>query len=159
MTVLAVEHLRVTIAGWPIVRDLSFSIPRGTTLGLVGESGSGKSMTALAIMRLLPAVAQAGGAIRLNGEDLMGADEARLCALRGNRIALVFQEPMTALNPVHTVGDQIAEPMMLHRHFARHAAMDRAASLLERVGIAKARARLAAYPHQLFGDGPCRILA
>jgi peptide/nickel transport system ATP-binding protein len=157
MSVLALEHLSVTIAA-PVVRDLSFTLARGTTLGLVGESGSGKSMTALAIMRLLPAVARASGAIRLDGEDLMQADEARLCALRGNRLAMVFQEPMTALNPVHTIGDQVAEPLMLHRGASRREALDRAASLLDRVGIAEARARLAAYPHQLSGGQRQRVM-
>jgi peptide/nickel transport system ATP-binding protein len=154
---LAVEHLRVTIAA-PVVRDLSFTLARGATLGLVGESGSGKSMTALAIMRLLPRVAQATGAIRLNDEDLMQADEARLCALRGDRLAMVFQEPMTALNPVHMIGDQVAEPLMLHRGATRRAALARAAELLARVGLPEPRARLAAYPHQLSGGQRQRVM-
>jgi peptide/nickel transport system ATP-binding protein len=108
-------------------------------------------MTALAIMGLLPPAARAAGAVRLHGENLLGADETRLCAVRGDRMAMVFQEPMTALNPVHSVGDQVSEPLVLHRGLAAGAALAEAARLLDRVGIADARARLSSYPHQLSG--------
>ncbi|HEX6979029.1 MAG TPA: ABC transporter ATP-binding protein [Alphaproteobacteria bacterium] len=162
MTVLDVEDLRVDIrtrtGALPIVRGVSFTLARGTTLGLVGESGSGKSMTALAIMRLLPKAAAISGAIRLHGEDLLQADEARMCRIRGDRIAMVFQEPMTALNPLHRIGDQIAETLILHRDMPRRAALDEAAGLLDRVGIREARARLSAYPHQLSGGQRQRVM-
>jgi peptide/nickel transport system ATP-binding protein len=151
MNVLDVDHLAVSLGILPVVRGLSFSLPRGGTLGLVGESGSGKSMTALALMQLLPAGARIGGAIRLNGEEISRADEARLCALRGDRMAMIFQEPMTSLNPVHTIGDQIAEPMLVHGKQDAVAARRIALTLLERVGIAEAAARLGSYPHQLSG--------
>jgi peptide/nickel transport system ATP-binding protein len=149
--VLEVENLTIRLGSLPIVRGISFSLPRGGTLGLVGESGSGKSMTALALMRLLPTAAQASGVIKLNGEDILGADEARLCALRGDRMAMIFQEPMTSLNPVHTVGDQIAEPLVVHGKDDEAAARRMAVGLLERVGIVDAPARMSSYPHQLSG--------
>ncbi len=162
MSILEAEHLAVSIAtetgALPVVRDISFRLDRGTTLGLVGESGSGKSMTALALMRLLPEIATATGAVRLLGEDLLQADEDRLCAVRGDRMAMVFQEPMTSLNPVHRIGDQIAETLILHRGAERRAALEEAARLLDRVGIGTARARLAAYPHQLSGGQRQRVM-
>jgi peptide/nickel transport system ATP-binding protein len=152
---LSVRDLAVTLPGLhgPVqaVRGLDFELQKGETLGIVGESGSGKSMTALALMGLLPEGATAGGSVRFAGEDLLAADEDRLCALRGNRIAMIFQEPMTALNPLHRIGDQIAEPLMLHAGLNARQARDRAAELLERVGIPEPRARLDAWPHQLSG--------
>jgi peptide/nickel transport system ATP-binding protein len=151
MSLLDVDKLTVSLAGGlPVVRGVSFALPRGGTLGLVGESGSGKSMTALALMQLLPAGATTGGAIRLDGEDIVAADEARLCALRGDRVAMIFQEPMTSLNPVHTIGDQIAEPLLIHRKQDAASARSTAASLLQRVGISDT-SRLSSYPHQLSG--------
>jgi ABC-type microcin C transport system duplicated ATPase subunit YejF len=97
------------------VRDVGFTLERGQTLGLVGESGCGKSITVMALMGLLPENAQVTGSIRFDGQELVGLSEAGLCALRGDRIGMVFQEPMTALNPVHTIGHQVAEPLRLHR--------------------------------------------
>jgi peptide/nickel transport system ATP-binding protein len=149
--VLEVNNLAISIGALPIVRGISFALPRGGTLGLVGESGSGKSMTALALMQLLPDAARAAGSIKLNGEEILGADEARLCALRGERMAMIFQEPMSSLNPVHTVGDQIAEPILVHGEQDHAAARQTALRLLERVGIADAAARMGSYPHQLSG--------
>jgi peptide/nickel transport system ATP-binding protein len=149
--VLGVNNLAISIGALPIVRGISFALPRGGTLGLVGESGSGKSMTALALMQLLPEAARDSGSIKLNGEEILGADEARLCALRGERMAMIFQEPMTSLNPVHTVGDQIAEPILVHGKQDDMAARQTALRLLERVGIADAAARMGSYPHQLSG--------
>ena len=151
MSLLDVDKLTVSLAGGlPVVRGVSFALPRGGTLGLVGESGSGKSMTALALMQLLPDGARTGGSVKLNGEDMLSADEARLCALRGDRLAMIFQEPMTSLNPVHTIGDQIAEPLLVHHKQDAAEARRTAASLLQRVGIADA-SRLSSYPHQLSG--------
>ena len=139
------------------LRDLSFTLERGATLGLIGESGCGKSMTALALMGLLPAGAAVHGSIRLGGRELVGLPDAAMCALRGDRIGMVFQEPMTALNPLHTVGAQIAEPLRLHRGLPREAARAEALRLLERVRMPQAADRLGAYPHQLSGGQRQRV--
>jgi peptide/nickel transport system ATP-binding protein len=159
---LAVERLAVAIPGdlgpTMLVRAVDFAIGRGDILGIVGESGSGKSMTALALMGLLPEPAIASGRVLLDGEDLLAAGETRLCQLRGDRIAMVFQEPMTALNPVHTVGAQIAESLMLHRGLAHGSALAEAARLVDRVRLPEARARLMAYPHQLSGGQRQRVM-
>ncbi len=140
------------------VRDVSFTLERGATLGLIGESGCGKSLTALALMGLLPDHAQIDGSIQLDGKELLDMNERQLCALRGNRMAMVFQEPMSALNPVHTIGRQVAEPLRLHLGFSRAQARARATELLERVGIALAAQRLDDYPHQFSGGQRQRIM-
>ena len=139
------------------VRDVSFTLDRGDTLGLVGESGCGKSITAMALLGLLPEHAQVSGSIRLDGQELVGMGEPGLRDLRGNRLGMVFQEPMTALNPVHTIGDQVAEPLRLHRGVARTAAREQAIALLDRVGIPDARRRVDGYPHQFSGGQRQRI--
>jgi peptide/nickel transport system ATP-binding protein len=158
---LQVEHLSVrlqTPRGPALaVRDVSFGLRRGETLGLIGESGCGKSMMALALLGLLPDSAQTAGSIRLNGQELIGQDDATLSRLRGNRIAMIFQEPMTALNPVHRVGDQIAEPLRLHKNLSKPEAHARAVALMDRVGIANASARADAYPHQFSGGQRQRV--
>ncbi|MBP8204217.1 MAG: ABC transporter ATP-binding protein, partial [Giesbergeria sp.] len=120
------------------VRGLDFTLERGETLGLIGESGCGKSLTALALMGLLPERARASGSIRLDGQELLGLPDAALCRIRGQRMAMVFQEPMTALNPLHRIGDQVAEPLRLHSGLGRAQARGQAQALLERVGIANA---------------------
>ncbi|MEJ1159891.1 ABC transporter ATP-binding protein [Prosthecomicrobium sp. N25] len=141
-----------------VVRDLSFALDAGESLAIVGESGSGKSMTALALIGLLPSVARVSGSIRFEGRELVGAPEAALTALRGARIGMVFQEPMTSLNPVHRIGDQVAEPLLVHGRTDRAAARAEALRLLERVGIARARERLDAYPHELSGGQRQRVM-
>ncbi|MDO4723176.1 MAG: ABC transporter ATP-binding protein [Comamonadaceae bacterium] len=158
---LAIEGLRVSLGNPPhttaVLHDIQLQVQPGQTLGLVGESGSGKSMTALAIMGLLPAPAQCSGSIRLQGQELLGLSQRQLQRLRGNRMAMVFQEPMSALNPVHTIGQQVAEPLRLHQGLGRRAALQQAAALLERVGIARAGQRLTDYPHQFSGGQRQRI--
>jgi peptide/nickel transport system ATP-binding protein len=158
---LEVDQLRVTLqtpyGAADAVRGLSFSMARGDTLGLVGESGCGKSLTAMALMGLLPDSARVSGAIRFDGRELTGLDDSQLRRLRGNRIAMVFQEPMTALNPLHSVGDQVAEPLRLHQGLSRSQARAQALQLLDRVGIPDAARRLDAYPHQFSGGQRQRI--
>ena len=139
------------------VREVEFSLAHGETLGLIGESGCGKSLAALALMGLLPEGAQATGSIRFDGQELLGLPDAQLCRLRGNRISMVFQEPMTALNPVHTIGRQVAEPLRLHQGLTARQARAEAVALLEHVGIAQAAQRFDAYPHQFSGGQRQRI--
>jgi peptide/nickel transport system ATP-binding protein len=159
---LEVRDLRVTLATaggrLPALRGLDFSIGRGQTLGLIGESGCGKSLTALALMGLLPEGAMVSGSMRLLGTELVGLPERDWCRLRGNRIAMVFQEPMSALNPLHTIGAQVAEPLRLHRGLGRRAARAEALRLLERVQMPDAQERLDAWPHQLSGGQRQRVV-
>ncbi|MEY4712825.1 MAG: hypothetical protein RIS88_2275 [Pseudomonadota bacterium] len=161
MSLLDVRDLRIelqTHRGLAIaVLDVSFSLARGDTLGLVGESGCGKSLTAMALMGLLPEGARVSGSIRLDGQELVGLEERAWSALRGNRIGMVFQEPMTALNPVHTVARQVAEPLRLHRGLSAKLARQEAIALLDRVGIPDAARRADAYPHQFSGGQRQRI--
>ena len=158
---LEVEDLRVTLptprGAAQALRGVSFDLQRGGTLGLIGESGCGKSMTALALMGLLPMGATVAGSIRFNGQQLVGLPDSAMCALRGNRIGMVFQEPMTALNPLHTVGHQVAEPLRLHKGASRAQAREQALQLLERVQLPQAAQRLDAYPHQLSGGQRQRV--
>lgn len=139
------------------VRDVSFTLERGESLGLVGESGCGKSITAMALMGLLPEGARVGGSILFDGQELVGRSERAMCEMRGDRIGMVFQEPMTALNPVHTVGRQVAEPLRLHRGVSPAQARKEAVALLDRVGIPDAALRADAYPHQFSGGQRQRI--
>ena len=161
MPLLEVTDLHVqlpTRRGWaPVLRGISFTLERGDTLGLIGESGSGKSMVALALMGLLPDGARTSGSIRLNGQELLGLPDAPLCHIRGQRIGMVFQEPMTALNPLHRIGHQVAEPLRLHQGLSARAAQQAALALLERVGISDAAQRMGAYPHQFSGGQRQRI--
>jgi peptide/nickel transport system ATP-binding protein len=161
MNLLDVQDLRIelpTQRGPALaVLDVSFSLARGDTLGLVGESGCGKSLTAMALMGLLPEGARVSGSIRLEGQELVGLDERGWSALRGDRIGMIFQEPMTALNPVHTVVRQVAEPLRLHRQLSAAQAREAAIALLDRVGIPDAARRADAYPHQFSGGQRQRI--
>ncbi len=161
MPLLEVSDLTITLqtprGRARAVQNLEFILERGATLGLIGESGCGKSLTALALMGLLPEHAQVDGSIQLNGKELLDMDENALCRLRGNRMAMVFQEPMTALNPVHGIGRQVAEPLRHHLRLGRQAARTHAVALLERVGIARAAQRYDDYPHQFSGGQRQRI--
>jgi peptide/nickel transport system ATP-binding protein len=141
------------------VRGVSFDVNRGETLCLVGESGCGKSMTALALMGLLPKQARLHASrLAFEGEDLARAGPERIAALRGLRITMIFQEPMTALNPAYTIGNQLCEVHRLHQHSSAAAARERAVELLEKVGITAAGQRLAQYPHQLSGGLRQRVM-
>ena len=143
-----------------VLDRVGFSLGAGTTLGIVGESGCGKSMTALTIMRLVPQPPGriAGGTIRLDGEDLLAASETRMREIRGNEVSMVFQEPMTSLNPVFSVGEQIAETVRLHQGLGRRAALDRAVEMLAAVGIPVPERRVREYPHQLSGGMRQRVM-
>jgi len=140
------------------VRGVSFEVPENTTVALVGESGSGKSVTAMSILGLLPDNAERTGAIRFDGRDMLGMPRAQLQALRGREIACVFQDPMSSLNPVFTVGDQICEPLIAHLGLGRRAAMKRAEALLGEVGMPEPKRRLSAYPHQMSGGQQQRVM-
>lgn len=140
-----------------LLERVDFRLEAGRTLGIVGESGSGKSMLALAIMGLLPPGLRPRGSVRLQGQELLTRSEGELCAIRGNRIGMIFQEPMTALNPAMSIGDQIAEGLRWHQGFSRRVARRRALDLLQRVGIPEARRRLDDFPHQLSGGQRQRV--
>ncbi len=141
------------------VDGVSLTLDVGRTLGLVGESGCGKTMTALSIMRLVPPPGRiCGGAIRLDGRDLLALSESEMRALRGDDIAMIFQEPTTALNPLFTVGDQIAEAIRLHQRVSRRAARERVVDLLRLVEIPEPERRAGEYPHQLSGGMRQRVM-
>ena len=135
----------------PAVAGISYRLAKGKTLGVVGESGCGKSMTALALLGLTPSSGEVSGSIQFDGIELNGLDEAGWSGLRGKRVAMIFQEPMTALNPVTPIGTQIGEVLVLHEGLSADAAFDRAIDLLHEVGIPAPAERAAAYPHQLSG--------
>jgi oligopeptide/dipeptide ABC transporter ATP-binding protein len=140
------------------VRGVSYQLRRGEVLGIVGESGSGKSVTSLAVMGLLPRTARTSGSVRFAGQELLGAPDPALAKIRGRRIAMIFQDPMTSLNPVYTVGYQIAEAVRAHHDVSKDAALERAGELLEIVRIPNAKARLGNYPHELSGGMRQRVV-
>ncbi len=142
------------------VDGVSFTVQRGQTVGLVGESGCGKSVTALSILRLVPSppARHAGGAIRFEGRDLVGLPLAEMQALRGNRIAMIFQEPMTSLNPAYTIGDQIGEVLVRHRGMTRDQARAEVCRLLAQVRIPAPELRVDDYPHRLSGGMRQRVM-
>ncbi|MCO6383207.1 ABC transporter ATP-binding protein [Oceanicola sp. 502str15] len=152
---IALDGLSLAIHGTPILRDVSLSLAPGRILGLVGESGSGKSMTALSIIGLLPHGAKTTGAALLDGEDLRQASERRLCALRGNEIGMIFQEPMTALNPMKQIGAQVAETLRIHGAASRREAARIARDKLDRVGLKEIPD--SRYPHELSGGQRQRV--
>ncbi|MFP4004136.1 MAG: ABC transporter ATP-binding protein [Alphaproteobacteria bacterium] len=143
-----------------VVDRVSFSLEKGRTLALVGESGSGKSTTALSIPQLLPypAASHPGGSIRFLGREMVGADDDALLAIRGNRVGMIFQEPMTSLNPLHTIEKQVSEVLQIHRKLPPKEARPRVLELLHRVGLQNAESRLDAYPHQLSGGQRQRVM-
>ena len=164
MALLEIRDLKVEFATryGPVTAldGVSLEVEAGETLGVVGESGCGKSITALSVMGLIPSPPGkvAGGSIKLAGEELIGVSDRRLRDLRGSDMAMIFQEPMTSLNPVFTAGDQIAEAIMLHQDVDKGEAFNRAVELLDRVGIPEARRRASDYPHQLSGGMRQRVM-
>ncbi|WP_020523545.1 ABC transporter ATP-binding protein [Catelliglobosispora koreensis] len=140
------------------VRGVSYELKRGEALGIVGESGSGKSVTSMAVLGLLPKSARVSGSVRFMGKELLGRSDAELSDYRGKHIAMVFQDPLASLNPVYTVGHQIAEAVLVHNDVGKHEANKRALELLEIVGIPHARQRLTAYPHELSGGMKQRVV-
>ena len=149
-SLLDIEHLTVRFGSSIVVDDVSFSIAQGEKFGLVGESGSGKSITALSVLRLVD-TAETTGSIRFEGTDLLTRSERQMRGIRGSEIAMIFQEPMTALNPLYTVGNQIGEVLELHEGLRKNQARTRAVELLHRTGIPDPEQRVDAFPHQLSG--------
>ncbi len=165
MKLLEVDGLSthyVTARGTRVTRavhDVSFSLDAGETLGVVGESGSGKTTLALSLLRLLPPAARiVSGAIRFDGENLVDKSEVEMRRIRGKRIAMILQDPMASLNPLFTIGDQVAEPIRVHEHETRRSAWDKARGLLEAVRIAAPGQRVREYPHQLSGGMRQRVV-
>nr|WP_228046678.1 ABC transporter ATP-binding protein [Saccharopolyspora sp. HNM0983] len=161
---MQIRDLEVRFAtedGWVVVLDsVSLDVPAGTTLGLVGESGSGKTVTGLAVLGLLPArgCRITAGSIRLDGTELLGLSTRAMSRVRGNDVAMIFQEPMTSLNPAFTVGDQIAETVRRHQGLSRRRAHQRAVAALDRVGIPDAARRARSYPHEFSGGMRQRVM-
>ena len=164
MKLLEVKGLQATIRNkrnsYHAIENVSFSVDQGEILGIVGESGCGKSMTALSILRLVstPPVYITGGSILYRGQDLLKLDEADIRAIRGNKISMIFQEPMTSLNPVYTVGSQITETIRLHQKVSRDQAWKQALHMLQIVGIPAPEQRIREYPHQLSGGMRQRVM-
>ncbi|WP_319824923.1 ABC transporter ATP-binding protein [Thalassovita sp.] len=162
MSILEVKNLTVSFRQDGktnvAVKDVSFTVDRGETVALVGESGSGKSVTALSTVSLLGDAAQVSGLVTYDGQEMIGASEAQLRKVRGNDISFIFQEPMTSLNPLHTIERQLAESIALHQGLAGDAARARILELLTKVGIRDAESRLGAYPHQLSGGQRQRVM-
>jgi peptide/nickel transport system ATP-binding protein len=152
---LEVTSLSIVLDGRRVVDDVSFTVADGARVGLIGESGSGKSLTALAVLGLLPDGAEVDGSIRWNGRELIGLPDRELAAVRGAEIGIVFQEPQTALNPLRTVGRQIAEPLRIHSRAGRREALARAQADVDRVRLPEGALRR--YPHQLSGGQRQRV--
>ena len=158
MSLLDIQNLSLSIKDTQILQNVSLSVDPGQIVAVTGESGSGKSMTSLAVMQLLPDMADCTGTISLSGSDLLTQSEAQMCALRGASIGMVFQEPMTALNPVKTIGDQVMETILIHKAMSPAKARQHAQEMLERVGLPADRFPLSRYPHELSGGQRQRVV-
>ncbi len=158
MSLLRVDDLRIAFGDRVVVDGVSFSLDAGQTLALVGESGSGKSLTALAVPCLLPDGAACTGRVTLDGHDMLTASPSHLRQLRGGIVGMVFQEPMTSLNPLHRIGSQVIEAIRLHQKLGRSAARRRAVSVLQECGFSNAASRISAFPHQLSGGQRQRVM-
>ena len=157
MKFLEVENLTISFGGKTVVKNISFKLAAGERLGVIGESGSGKTLLALAIIGLLPDVATVTGSVRLAGEELLNLSDQQMSAYRGNQLAMMFQEPLTALNPLMRVGKQIAQPLRNHDKVSRKACGARAIELCASVGLPDPEHIVRAYPHQLSGGQRQRI--
>ena len=158
MSLLDISNLSLTIHGTDILKDVSMTVAPGEIVAVTGESGSGKSMTALAVMQLLPENAEVTGSIRLEDTDLLAASEDEMCAIRGSAVGMVFQEPMTALNPLKTIGDQVAETVLIHSSVPQAQAAEQARDMLARVGLPSDRFPMSRYPHELSGGQRQRVV-
>jgi len=156
--IIQIAGLRVAFGAVPVLHGLDLDLRRGESVGMVGESGCGKSVTWLAALGLLPQHARISGSVRVAGEELLHAPSHRLDEIRGGRVAMIFQDPASALNPVHKVGDQVIEALRLHRGLERNAARNEARRLFDQVGIPDATRRLDAYPHEFSGGQNQRIM-
>lgn len=154
---ISLKNLNLNIYNTPILNNISFDIPQGQIFGLVGESGSGKSMTALALMQLLPQGFTSNGVVMVDGTDVLTLSETEMCALRGNEIGMIFQEPMTALNPVQTIGDQVAETLLIHGKATKSEAAKIARQMLNRVGLPEEKFPSSRFPHELSGGQRQRV--
>ena len=158
MSLLVIDKLNLELGSLRILKDISFQVARGSILALVGESGSGKSMTALALMQLLPPSAQLQGSIRFQDAEMIGKNEQALCKLRGAKIGMIFQEPMTALNPVMAIGDQVSETLLLHKRLTLQKAKAEAQNILERVELGANVVSPERFPHELSGGQRQRVV-
>lgn len=156
--VLEVSGLTVSVGSTAAVKGVSFTIKPGVSIGLIGESGSGKTLTALSVMGLLPDGLSAAGSAVKAGVELLGLDEEALCEIRGDDVSMIFQEPMTALNPVMRIGDQIVESLLIHTQLSKSEAQERAVELLGKVRLTNHQARMRSYPHQLSGGQRQRVV-
>ncbi|MCY3840302.1 MAG: ABC transporter ATP-binding protein [Gammaproteobacteria bacterium] len=158
--ILEVDDLAVAFRDEEVVTGASFHIDRGETMGIVGESGSGKSVTALSVMQLLPYqyASHPRGSVRVDGQEVIGASEDDMLKIRGERVGMVFQEPMTSLNPLHTIEQQLGEILFVHRGMGKHDGRERALELLDMVALPNATERLGAYPHELSGGQRQRVM-
>ena len=158
MSLLTIDNLSMSIHGSTILKNVSMKIEPGRILGVIGESGSGKSITAFSVMQLLPNGTECSGKIMLAGEDILSCSETQLCAIRGRDVGMVFQEPMTALNPLQTIGAQVAETILIHEQVSRTEAMQRAAEALRRAELPQDRFPLSRFPHELSGGQRQRVV-
>jgi len=154
---LDVSGLTIEIDGTRVVDDLSFTVADGQRFGLIGESGSGKSLTILSLIGLAPEIATVTGSVRLDGREILGLSERQLARIRGSEIAMVFQDPLTALNPLRTIGRQIGEPLRLHGDVSKRQAMSAAVDLAGEVGLPDPAGIVALFPHQLSGGQRQRV--
>ena len=154
---ISLKNLKLAVHNTPILNGISFDIPQGQIFGLVGESGSGKSMTALALMQLLPQGFTSSGVVAVDDVDVLTLSETEMCALRGNEIGMIFQEPMTALNPVQTIGDQVAETLLIHGKANKSEAAKIARKMLNRVGLPEDKFPSSRFPHELSGGQRQRV--
>ncbi|MEP5152032.1 dipeptide ABC transporter ATP-binding protein [Planktotalea sp.] len=158
MSLLSIQNLDLSIHGKAILKGVSLDIAEGEIVAVTGESGSGKSLTAFSVMQLLPRGTETSGSIKLNDQELLNAPEHDMCKLRGNDIGMIFQEPMTALNPLKTIGDQVMETILLHTDTSRADALIRAKDILSRVGLPPETYKLSRFPHELSGGQRQRVV-